>query len=160
MKKSKLLTITAIIALATVGTTVTVFAQSVSSTKASGVKTQVAQVIPKGQKGQHENRFKTALDALVANNTITADQETAIIKALKPQFHIGTIVHQPMQKVTSTEKVAQGQRVKTALDGLVSAGTITQSQEDAVVTALKQAMPQHQGHGDKAPTQPTTDSVQ
>jgi hypothetical protein len=155
MKKSKLLTITTIMALATVATSVTVFAQSANGTKAVNAKIQATQVSQKGHNVKPVNKMKTALDTLVGNNTITQDQETAIINALIPKAHVGTHIGATVRpyvhteastvKVSATERVAPEQRAKTALDNLVQAGTITQSQEDAVINALKQAMPQHNG---------------
>lgn len=57
--------------------------------------------------------FYNSIDGLVTAETITADQETAIISGM-PQ-------HQ------------ENNGLKTALDKLVTAGTITQAQEDAIL---------------------------
>ncbi|KNY29310.1 hypothetical protein [Pseudobacteroides cellulosolvens] len=99
--------------------------------------------------------IKEALDTLVKAGTITQAQEDAIIKAM-PQgkggprgFHSNKLVELVTAKtITSEQKTAienaikaareANNDVKEALDTLVKAGTITQTQEDAVIKAMLQ----------------------
>ena len=88
---------------------------------------QVQQNHDKGYRGG----FETILENLVSNSTITQDQETAVINALKPS---GT--HEGNKDFTS------------ALDSLVSDGTISQDQETAIESALQDATPSAPNHDD------------
>lgn len=102
---------------------------------------------------------QAALDALVSVGTITADQETAVINALKPADGQGGPGGQggaadTQGAPTDTQGAAgngQGNpndKLKTQLDDMVSAGTITTDQETAILNALK---PQDNG-GQKGPS--------
>ncbi|MDF2986522.1 MAG: hypothetical protein K0R50_2032 [Eubacterium sp.] len=69
-------------------------------------------------KGRGGNKHQSVLAALVTGGTITADQQKAVQEAMKP--------------ANGTKKT-----IKEALDSLVTAGTITQAQEDTIIKAYE-----------------------
>ncbi|HEX2927406.1 MAG TPA: hypothetical protein VHP38_14300 [Ruminiclostridium sp.] len=90
------------------------------------LKAQMAQQKPGFERGGFDGKMmrrENPLDSLVKAGTITADQQKAIMQAIKPS------------------KEAQ-KPIKESLDSLVTAGTITQAQEDAVVKAFDVAKAQ------------------
>jgi len=123
--------------------------------------TQAAATGPAGQAPDMSSMFAEALDPLVEDGTITSDQESAVIEALGSGGPGGQPAGgQPSPGATppSGEMPAAGatppsggqqgsmpdpsQLFGTALDDLVSAGTITSSQETAISEALSSAMQQ------------------
>ena len=91
-----------------------------------------------GGRGMHDGYGP--LQALVADNTITADQATKIMDAVRTQ-------HQKTEAAGGQEDATTWAKdIQTALDGLVSAGTITSDQAAKVKTALA-TMPMGPGFG-------------
>ena len=139
--------------------------------------TQAAATGPAGQPPDMSSMFAEALDPLVEDGTITSDQESAVIEALGSSGPRGQggqpSGSQPSPGATppSGEMPADGatppsggqqgsmpdpsQMFGTALDDLVSAGTITSSQETAISEALSSAMQQ----GGPAQQQTSTSST-
>ncbi len=80
--------------------------------------------------GMHGGWGYGPLQALVADNTITAQQAAAIMQAVRTQ-------HEKTETTGGTQSPTTFQQdVKTALDSLVAAGTITSAQAAKVSTAL------------------------
>ena len=81
------------------------------------------------------------LQALVAANTITADQATKIVQAVRTQ-------HEKTEAAGGQEDATTYQKdIATALDSLVSAGTITADQAAKVKTALANVPMMGRGFG-------------
>lgn len=96
-----------------------------------------------------EANMKTQLDTLVTAGTITQTQEDAVIAAVKAQEAARTAEMTKVQAMTEAERKAYfASNVKTAevspLATLVTAGTITQAQSDAISKLLPGG---HMGHG-------------
>ena len=80
--------------------------------------------------GMHGGWGAGPLQALVADKTITAQQATAIMQAIRTQ-------HEKTETSGGTQSPTTWQQdVKNALDSLVAAGTITSAQAAKVSTAL------------------------
>lgn len=100
------------------------------------------------QPGANTEQVKTALDKLVTAGTITADEETAIINGINQQQ---TDIKAEMDKVknmSEADRKAYFESKKTTpktdlLSTLVTAGTLTQVQADAVKDVI------HQGFGER-----------
>jgi hypothetical protein len=93
--------------------------------------------------------FSEALDPLVADGTISSDQESAVVEALASNGPGGPPSgSQPSPGATPPGGGQQGslpdpsQMFSAALDDLVADGTITSSQETAIGEALSSAMQQ------------------
>jgi polyhydroxyalkanoate synthesis regulator phasin len=84
---------------------------------------------------------KTALDALVTAGTINADQETAVLTALQPQAPAGGTAPDGTAPDGTRPENGRQDHMTSALDALVTAGTITADQETAILTAIHDAMP-------------------
>jgi hypothetical protein len=119
---------------------------------------------PGGGTGMMSNTFNTALQSLVDDGTITVDQKTAVLKALSSAMSQGGPGAQgaapgetrPSPGATPPGGGQQGQApsgaqggapdmssmFSSALDDLVSAGTITSAQQTAIVEVLSSAKPQ------------------
>jgi hypothetical protein len=112
-----------------------------------------------GQAPDMSATFTTALDPLVKAGTITSDQESAVVDALKSSMPgdgqggqaPGSGSTPPSGSMPSPGATPQGgskgtrpdpsQLFSSALDKLVSNGTITSAQETAISKALSSAMP-------------------
>ena len=95
---------------------------------------------------QMQANITKALAGLVSNGTITQDQSTKVAQAYanRPQ---GSGQHGSYQQGSGQQGSGQqgsGQRTNPILTPLVSNGTITQAQANAISQAIRQAMP-HQG---------------
>jgi hypothetical protein len=113
-----------------------------------------------GQPPDMSSLSTTALDPLVQDGTISSDQESAVIEALSSTMPGGGQGGQPSPGATppsgempgagatppssgQLESMPDaGQMFGSALDGLVSDGTITSSQQTAIGEALSSAMQQ------------------
>jgi len=120
--------------------------------------TQAAATGTAGQPPDMSSMFAQALDPLVEDGTITSDQESAVIEALGPSGPGGQGGQpsggQPSPGATPPAGATppgggqQGsmpdpsQMFGTALDDLVSAGTITSAQQTAISEALSSVMQQ------------------
>lgn len=87
----------------------------------------------KSEKKDVKNSLKTKLNTLVTAGTITKDQETAIENLFAPNRTKNT---QDKVKKAQTKKDKLVGSLKTKLDTLVAAGTITQDQETAMINSL------------------------
>jgi competence protein ComGC len=129
------------------------------------------------------NRFGTALQSLVDDGTITASQKTAVVEALSSAGPQGGPGGQGdaqggtppggARSASPPSDAQQGQPPEgmqggapdmsgmfgSALDDLVSAGTITSAQKAAILETLTSAMTQG-GAGDATPTPGATSSSQ
>jgi hypothetical protein len=147
----------------------------------SASATQTAAAGPGGQAPDMSSLFAQALDPLVQDGTITRDQESAVIDALgsagpggqapggQPsggQLSPGATPpsgQMPSPGATPPSGGQQGslpdpsQMFSSALDGLVSDGTITASQETAISEALSSAM-QQAGPGQQQTSTSSTQS--
>lgn len=81
-------------------------------------------------RGEHKGNFKTILDNLVSDGTLTSDKATAIQTALD-QKHAD-------KPISIDKKLGDkdGDRFKSKLDALVSDGTLTSDEAAAIQTAL------------------------
>jgi hypothetical protein len=108
---------------------------------------------------QMQASIKTALVGLVTNGTITQDQSDKVVQAYAQVFanrqqssgqqgsgQQGSGYQQGSGQQGSGQQGA-GQRPNPILTQLVSNGTLTQSQADAVNQAIRQAMPHHRPSG-------------
>jgi hypothetical protein len=110
-----------------------------------------------GQRPDMSGMFTQALDPLVRKGTITSDQETGVVKAITAAMPSGGAPGQggtppgaggqPSPGATpgggaapSGSRPGPGAMFTTALDPLVSKGTITATQAKAIVTALSAGM--------------------
>lgn len=84
-------------------------------------------------KSSKDKEFKTALDALVSDGTITQDQEDTIAQKLTTPSD-DTI--STSSSTTSTNSSNSDNPLKNSLDSLVSDRTITQDQEDTIAKKL------------------------
>lgn len=120
-----------------------VFAKSnVNGTTGSNKKTQEARI----NKKNPTDNMKSELDKLVTAGTITQDQETNIINAIKQEQTDRKAEMDKVKNMTEAERQTYFESKKTAektdfLNKLVTAGTITQDQATAVRNAI------HQGPG-------------
>jgi hypothetical protein len=98
--------------------------------------------------------IKNALAGLVSNGTITQSQSDAVVQAYAQSFakrQQGSGQHnygqqgsgQQGQGYQGSGQQGSGQRQSPILTPLVSNGTLTQSQANAINQAIRQAMPQH-----------------
>lgn len=125
------------------------FAQQLSSLVSAGTITQAqadsveAALKPSGNEELSTNnstntdpssQMKTKLDALVTASTITSAQETAILKAIQPPGNEQDGM--PGQNGKGSGNM-QGNPLETALSFLVTAGTITQTVADTIISCLK-----------------------
>ncbi|MBV7274870.1 hypothetical protein JMF89_10415 [Clostridiaceae bacterium UIB06] len=103
--------------------------------------------------GNSENDLKTKLDSLVTAGTITEDQEASIIALdlfTPPTNTTGGSTSDTPPSGTSENSA------KTKLDTLVTAGTITEAQETAVLDALKPSDNGNPNGGSTSGTSTTT----
>ncbi len=108
-----------------------------SSTDGSGT---VSGDQPRGP-GDPTAMLGAALDPLVEAGTITAEQEEAVLGAIaanRPQRPEGGAP----PDAADGQRPAPGEMFSSALDGLVSDGTLDEAQSEAVSEALTAAMPQ------------------
>jgi polyhydroxyalkanoate synthesis regulator phasin len=94
---------------------------------------------------QMQGNIKTALSSLVSKGTITQDQSDKVVQAYAQSFanrQQGS--GQQGSGQPGSGQQASGQRQNPILTPLVSNGTLTQSQANAVDQAIRQAMP-HNG---------------
>lgn len=148
MNRKKLMNkiITAVIAggvLISTGTAV--FAASTSS---SSTGTNTTKQEARMDKGNPTDMMKSELDKLVTAGTITQDQEAAILNKAKEEQTNRQSEMDKIKNMTETERQTYFESKKTTekadfLSSLVTAGTLTQTQADAVKSALPQ------GHGEK-----------
>jgi hypothetical protein len=101
-----------------------------------------------GRMGDPSAMIAQQLDALVADGTITGDQQTAVsaaIKASLPAGSGGTPQGAPpspgVQPSAGAQPSRPGAMFSAALDALVEKGTITAVQQTAIEAALTQGMP-------------------
>jgi hypothetical protein len=103
---------------------------------------------PNGRMGDPSAMLAKALDALVENGTITSEQQTKVVAAIRESMSRGpggasqggrpTPDAQPS---SGTQPPDRGEMFSSALDALVADGTITATQEAAIEAALTQSMP-------------------
>ena len=105
-----------------------------------------------GQMGDPSAMIAQQLDALVADGTITGDQQTAVLAAIKASLlerSGGTSQGAPPSPGAQPSAGAQpprpGAMFSAALDALVEKGTITAVQQAAIEAALTQGMPDAPG---------------
>ena len=132
---------------------------------------------PGGQAPDMSALFTKALDPLAEDGTITSEQESAVIDALASSTPGGGQGGQ-MPSAGATPPSGQapsdgatppsgsqgsmpdpGQMFSTALDSLVSDGTITSAQETAITEALSSAMQQGGPSGQSTTQTGTTSST-
>lgn len=161
--KSKLLTGLALVAATAALLTI---AAGCGSTPASSASDMSATTTnpggPNGGPGDMASVFATALDALVEKGTITAGQEEAIVAALAnnrpaaPQGGApvaGSPASPPAQPgEASGTRPDPSSMLSSAIDELVTAGTITSAQAETVLAAVSDAMPQPGNAPGSAPT--------
>ena len=101
-----------------------------------------------GQMGDPGTRIAQQLNTLVEDGTITSDQQTAVVGAIKafmPGGSGGAPEGAPPSPGAQPSSGAQppdpSAMFSTALDALVEKGTITASQQTAIAAALTQGMP-------------------
>jgi polyhydroxyalkanoate synthesis regulator phasin len=107
---------------------------------------------------QMQANVKAALTSLVSNGTITQDQSDKVVQAYAQALtnrQQGTN-HQPGSGQPGSGQQASGQRQNPIIVKLVSNGTLTQSQANAVSQAIRQAMPHGQRPGGSTSGQMTT----
>ena len=133
----------------------------------------------RGQPPDMSAMFTQALDPLVEDGTITSDQETAVVEALASSMPgpgargaqmPSSGATPPSGQMPSPGAVPQGgvpqqgsipdpsEMFSSALDSLVSDGTITAAQEAAIAEALGAAMQQGGPGGQQGTTQTGTTS--
>ena len=139
-----------------------------------------AQSARPGGGGMVTQAFSAALQSLVDDGTITPSQKTAVLEALSsagpqggpggqgvtPGGGQGATPPSDVQGASPTGGAPQGgppdmsSMFSSALDDLVSSGTITSAQQTAIVEALTAAMPQGGPGGGASPAATTAqDSV-
>ncbi len=91
--------------------------------------------------------FQQALDPLVDDGTITAQQEDAVLAAITASMPAGGPqgAQESSPPSTPEERPGPGAMFSSALDDLVDDGTLTAAQSEAVLAALSAAMPQRDG---------------
>ncbi len=105
---------------------------------------------PPGQGQERDNPMKAQLDTLVASGVITQEQADAVAAAIAPDQDqsrppemkpendpAASNDKPPGNKKPSGDKNDFSEQMKNKLDSLVSAGTITQAQETAILEALQ-----------------------
>jgi polyhydroxyalkanoate synthesis regulator phasin len=143
MNRKKLMgkIITAVIAggvLISTGTAVFAASTTSSSTDTNGKK-QEARMNMKNP----SDMMKSELDKLVTAGTITADQETAILNNVKQEQTVRQAEMDKIKNMTESERTTYFESKKTTektdfLSNLVTAGTLTQTQADAIKSAVPQ----------------------
>jgi polyhydroxyalkanoate synthesis regulator phasin len=134
-------------------------APSTSAPSTSGVSTQAgngSQVHFNPQ--QMQANVKAALTSLVSNGTITQDQSDKVVQAYAQSLanrQQGSNQQQASGQQASGQQ-ASGQRQNPIIVKLVSNGTLTQSQANAVSQAIRQAMPHGQRPSGSTSGQTTT----
>jgi hypothetical protein len=143
----------------------------------SGSTTQAATAAgPGGQMPDMSAMFTTALDPLVTDGTITSDQESTVISALSsagpggqgqagqpspgatpPSGQVPSGGATPPSGGQQGSRPDASQMFGSTLDGLVSDGTITASQQTAISEALSSAM-QQAGPGQQQSSTSSTQS--
>jgi hypothetical protein len=101
-----------------------------------------------GQMGDPSTMIARQLDSLVEDGTITSDQQTAVVAAIKASMPGGSggaaQGAQPSpgaQPSAGAQPPDRGAMFSTALDALVEKGTITAAQQTVIEAALTQSMP-------------------
>lgn len=122
-----------------------VFAKS-NAAKATGTNANTQQY--RMNKKNPVDNVKTKLDKLVTAGTITQDQETSIVNAMKQEQTDRQAEMDKVKNMTEAERKTYFESKKAEektdfLSKLVTAGTITQEQADAVKNVI------HQGPGGK-----------
>lgn len=124
-----------------------VTAGTLTQTQADAISAVVHQG-PGGQRqpGENSDQAKTELDKLVTAGTLTADQETAILNSIKQEQTGRQAEMEKVKNMTEAERKTYFEIKKTtekadSLSTLVTAGTLTQTQADAVKNVI------HQGPG-------------
>jgi hypothetical protein len=132
---------------------------AITACGSSGFTAKAAATAPPGggQRPDMSGMFTQALDSLVDKGTITSDQEAAVVKAITAAMPSGgapgqggtppSAGAQPSPGATpnsgsapSGSRPGLGAMFTTALDALVSKGTITATQEKAIAAALSAGM--------------------
>jgi hypothetical protein len=169
----------AVAALILAAVTVAGFGIAACGSSSDSATAQAATGAPGGgQAPDMSAMFTTALDPLVKDGTITSDQESTVIDALSsstPGGGQGQGGQMPSPGATppsgqapsdgaTPPSVTQGsapdpsQMFSSALDSLVSDGTITSAQKTAITEALSSAMQQNAPGGQQSTTQTGTTS--
>lgn len=101
------------------------------------------------------NNIKTSLDALVTAGTITSDQETAVLNLFTPSNDTtGGTSGSTGGGTTGSAPSNPTDVLKTQLDALVTAGTITSAQETSILTVIQSSF--NGGGSDQNGTDTTT----
>jgi polyhydroxyalkanoate synthesis regulator phasin len=133
-------------------------APSTSAPSTSGVSTQAgngSQVHFNPQ--QMQANVKAALTSLVSNGTITQDQSDKVVQAYAQSLaNRQQASGQQASGQQASGQQASGQRQNPIIVKLVSNGTLTQSQANAVSQAIRQAMPHGQRPSGSTSGQTTT----
>jgi polyhydroxyalkanoate synthesis regulator phasin len=95
-----------------------------------------------------ENNIKTAMASLVSSGTITQAQSDKVVQAYTQSFaNRQQNSQQGSGQQGSGYQQGSGQGQNPILTQLVSNGTLTQSQADAVNQAIRKTMPNHRTGG-------------
>ena len=126
---------------------------AITACGSSGPATKAAATAPPGggQRPDMSSMFTQALDPLVKKSTISADQETAVVKAISASMPSGGAPGQGGAPPSAGAQPSPGAAPSgsrpgpsamftAALDALVGKGTITATQEKAIVAALAAGM--------------------
>ena len=116
---------------------------------------------PNGPMGDPSAMIAQLLDALVEDGTISSEQQTAVVDAIRTSMPGGSggapQGAQPSpgaQPPSGARPLDRGAMFSTALAALVEKGTITAAQQTAIEAALTQDMP-----GAPSGAQPPTDGL-